>query len=72
MEMPTLTKPDFGGNPLVFLKEVRSELIKVSWPTRDQVIKLTIVVIIVSLTIGLYIGGLDLIFTKATDLLIRK
>ena len=72
MEVPTLTKPDFGGSPVVFLKEVRSELKKVSWPNRDQVIKLTIVVIAVSLALGIYIGGLDLIFTKITDLILVK
>lgn len=72
-ELPKLTRPDFGGNPVVFLKEVRAELYKVSWPTRDQVIKLTIVVVAVSLAIGLYIGGLDLILTQLTNiLLVRK
>ena len=72
MEMPKLTKPDFRGGPVVFLKEVKAELLKVSWPTRDQVIKLTIVVVVVSFAIGLYIGGLDLAFTKLTDLLLSR
>ena len=72
MEMPKLTKPDFRGGPVVFLKEVRSELLKVSWPTRNEVIKLTIVVVAVSFVIGLYVGGLDLLFTKLTDLLLIK
>ena len=70
--MPTLTKPDFRGSPVVFLKEVKSELAKVSWPSRNQVIKLTVVVIIVSFVVGVYIGGFDLIFTKLTDLLLIK
>ncbi|OGG19023.1 preprotein translocase subunit SecE [Candidatus Gottesmanbacteria bacterium RIFCSPHIGHO2_02_FULL_39_14] len=61
-------RPDFRGGPVIFLKEVKSELAKVTWPTRDQVIKLTIVVVVVSFIIGLYIGGLDLIMTKITAL----
>ena len=71
-ELPTFTRPDFRGGPVVFLKEVKAELLKVSWPTRDQVIKLTIVVVVVSFAIGLYIGGLDLAFTKLTDLLLSR
>lgn len=64
--------PNFKGGPIVFLKEVRAELTKVIWPTRAQVIKLTVIVIVVSLGMGLYIGSLDLIFTKLTDILIRR
>ncbi|OGG03237.1 preprotein translocase subunit SecE [Candidatus Gottesmanbacteria bacterium RBG_16_37_8] len=65
-------RPDFRGGPVVFLKEVRSELAKVTWPTRDQVIKLTIVVVAVSFVIGLYIGSLDLIMTQVTGLFLKK
>ena len=65
-------RPDFRGNPVIFLKEVRNELGKITWPTRDEVIKLTIVVVFVSFIIGLYIGGLDLIMTKITGLFLTK
>lgn len=64
--------PDFRGGPVIFLREVKSELGKVVWPTREEVVKLTIIVVAVSLAIGLYIGGLDLVFTKFTDLLVKK
>lgn len=70
--MPKPMMPDFKGNPVVFLKEVKSELLKVNWPTKDEVIKLTVIVIVVSVAIGLYIGGLDLVFTKLTDFLIKR
>lgn len=67
---PSPMMPDFKGSPAVFLKEVKAELTKVVWPTRDQVIRFTLVVIAVSVIFGFYIGGLDLIFTKFTDLLV--
>jgi preprotein translocase subunit SecE len=70
--LPTVTMPDFKGNPISFLKEVKAELAKVIWPTKQEVIKLTVIVIAVSVTLGLYIGGLDIIFTKATDLMLRR
>lgn len=72
MDLPKPMKPDFSGKPVVFLKEVKSELSKVVWPTRAEVMKLTIVVIAISTLIGFYIGGLDLIFTKLTDFLVKK
>ncbi len=59
-------------SPVVFLKEVKAELLKVTWPTRQETIKLTVMVIAVSLLLGTYIGGLDLTLTKLTDLLIRR
>ncbi len=72
MAIPTPMMPDFTGGPVVFIKEVKAELSKVLWPTRQEVVKLTIIVIFVSAAIGLYIGGLDLVFTKFTDLLVKR
>ncbi len=54
-----------------FLKEVRAELKKVGWPGRRELIKLTLVVIVVTLVVSLYIGGLDLIFAKLMGILIK-
>ncbi|MFH1535732.1 MAG: preprotein translocase subunit SecE [Patescibacteria group bacterium] len=57
--------------PVSFLREVRDELKKVTWPTQKDTIRLTIVVIITSVIVGLFIGALDFIFTKATELVVR-
>lgn len=57
--------------PVIFLKEVREELKKVVWPTRDEVVRLTGVVIIISLIVGLYLGGIDFILTKLLALVIK-
>lgn len=51
-------------NPAKFFNEVKSELEKVTWPTKQQVIKLTLVVVVISLIVGFFLGGLDFIFTK--------
>ena len=42
-----------------YFDEVWSELRKVSWPTREQVRNLTVLVFAISLVIGLYITVLD-------------
>ncbi|RKX28425.1 MAG: preprotein translocase subunit SecE, partial [Candidatus Zixiibacteriota bacterium] len=42
-----------------FLKEVNAELRKVTWPTKDELIGSTIVVVVVSLVIAIFIGIVD-------------
>ena len=43
-------------------RETRSELRKVVWPTREETIRLTVVVIVISLIIGLLLFTSDSIF----------
>ena len=45
-----------------FINESWSELKKVSWPTREQVRNLTVLVFAVSFVVGLYITVLDQFF----------
>ncbi len=46
-----------------FLKEVKVELKKVNWPTKQETIKYTLIVIGVSLAVMIFLGGLDFLFT---------
>jgi len=57
--------------PVKFFRETYDELKLVKWPTRQNVINLTGVVILISILVGLYIGGLDYLFTKLTELIIK-
>jgi preprotein translocase subunit SecE len=45
-----------------FIDEAWSELKKVSWPTRDQVRNLTVLVFAISFVVGVYITVLDTVF----------
>jgi len=54
-----------------FLKEVQTELKKVIWPTRQQALRLTAIVIGVSLAVGLYVGVLDYALTKVVGRIVR-
>ena len=49
-------------NLVVFLKESRTELRKVTWPTREETIRYTAAVIVISLAIAGLLGGSDFIF----------
>ncbi len=53
-----------------FIDEAWSELKKVSWPTREQVRNLTVLVFAVSFTVGLYITVLDAVFQSVIGLLL--
>lgn len=55
--------------PAQFFREVTSELKKVTWPTRQETIKLTIAVVAISVAVGLFIGGLDALLVKITSFL---
>lgn len=44
-----------------FLTSVRAELGKVSWPSRDELVKATRMILIMSVVLGLLIGWLDLL-----------
>jgi len=52
-----------------FLKDVRSELRRVTWPDRRLVLRATISVIIFSLVVGVYLWVLDLTFAKLLSLI---
>jgi preprotein translocase subunit SecE len=56
--------------PVTFLQETYAELKKVVWPSRNDIIRLTAIVIMLSVLMGLYIGGLDLLFSKMMELLL--
>ena len=58
--------------PAQFVREVIAELRKVTWPTREETIKLTGVVILISLIVAGFIGGLDYLFLSITTLLFRQ
>jgi len=50
-----------------FLREVRAELRKVTWPSRNEVYSTTIVVIIATVFFGFYLYFMDLIFSWVLD-----
>jgi preprotein translocase subunit SecE len=48
--------------PAQFLREVRVELRRVAWPSRGEVARYSLVVLVVTLLIGAYVFGLDQLF----------
>ena len=46
------------------LRDVRTELRKVEWPTREELTKLTAAVVGLSAVVGLFLGGVDFLFQE--------
>ncbi|MCC6619049.1 MAG: preprotein translocase subunit SecE [Chloroflexi bacterium] len=53
-----------------YVTESWAELKKVAWPTRETVIRLTLLVIGVSVAIGIYIFALDRLFNTVLNTLL--
>lgn len=70
-EAQSKPKIGFGKRFINFFRETVAELKKVSWPTRQEVIRGTLLVIGVSLGFSLYLGGLDYLFTKLLDYILK-
>lgn len=61
-------------NPKVsqnFAADIVDELKKVSWPSRKNTIRLTLIVIVISLIIGIYIGIIDVFLAKALEVVTK-
>jgi preprotein translocase subunit SecE len=55
-----------------WFSDIWSELKKVTWPTRDETIYLTTVVIVVAVAVGILLGGIDLFFNWLIDRLLLR
>ncbi len=53
-----------------FFKEVISELKKVSWPSKKDVIKATGVVLVLSVVLGAIVGAFDYLFSTIIGLIV--
>jgi preprotein translocase subunit SecE len=69
MSRTTAVKPD---NALVrYFKDTRAELAKVTWPTREEGLRLTSVVLVVTTISAIVLFGVDSIFSLVIALLLQ-
>ena len=55
-----------------YLAEVKYELTKVTWPKRQETIRLTLTVLAISVVVGAFAGGLDYLFTKLLAIVVNR
>ena len=59
-------------SPVRFLQEVIEELRKSVWPSKEETARLTAIVIVLSVVIGFFLGGLDRVFAELFNRLIFR
>ena len=52
-----------------FVENVQKEMAKVSWPTRDELLNSSVIVVVVSAIFAIYILFADLIISKIVEFL---
>ncbi len=69
-----IVAPSGGGSvgPITFLRETFSELQKSVWPSREETARLTMVVIVLAIVAGFFLGGLDRIFAETFSRIIFR
>ena len=55
-----------------FFRDTSAEMKKVTWPTRNEVVGTTTVVIVATLVFSLFLWGCDVAFYKVIDILFTK
>lgn len=55
-----------------YIRATMAELRQVVWPTQKQALTYTVLVIIISTIVALYVGAFDYLFSKGIDLLINR
>ncbi|MEI6405231.1 MAG: preprotein translocase subunit SecE [Actinomycetes bacterium] len=64
MSVTTTERLGLFGRIALFIRQVLAELKKVVWPTREQLVTYTAVVIVFVTVLALVVSALDLGFTK--------
>jgi preprotein translocase subunit SecE len=55
-----------------FFRDTASEMKKVTWPTRNEVVGTTTVVIVATIVFALFLWACDVVFYKAIDFLFTR
>ena len=55
-----------------FIGEAISELRRVTWPTREETMRLTIMVVAVAAAVGVFLGIVDVVFARLFDILLSN
>jgi preprotein translocase subunit SecE len=62
---------DFLRRAQEFVREVLAEFRKVTWPSRQELINSTVVVIAVTVVVALFLGSVDIVLAKIVEAILR-
>ncbi|MQG19457.1 MAG: preprotein translocase subunit SecE [SAR202 cluster bacterium] len=55
-----------------FISDAFNELKRVTWPTKEETFRLSIMVVVVSVSVGIFLGLVDLVFTELFDIILGR
>ena len=62
---------DFLKRAQEFVREVVAEFRKVAWPSRQELINSTVVVITVPVVVSLFLGAVDVVLARIVERILR-
>jgi preprotein translocase subunit SecE len=62
---------DFLRRAQDFVREVIAEFRKVTWPSRQELVNSTVVVIVVTVVVALFLGSVDIVLAKIVEAILR-
>jgi preprotein translocase subunit SecE len=62
---------DFLRRAQEFVREVMAEFRKVTWPSRQELINSTVVVITVTVVVSLFLGAVDVVLARIVERILR-
>jgi preprotein translocase subunit SecE len=72
-ENAVVTKPkQWIQSTREFFRDTAGEMKKVTWPTKNEVVGTTTVVIVATIVFALFLWGCDVVFYKAIDFLFSR
>jgi preprotein translocase subunit SecE len=54
-----------------FVREVLAEFRKVTWPSRAELVNSTAVVIVVTVVLAFFLGGVDVVLARVVERILR-
>ena len=74
VSMPRRISPETARRAFGFrlMGEVVSELRRVTWPTREETMRLTLMVLAVAAAVGVFLGLIDIGFARLFDVILRR
>jgi len=54
-----------------FIQEAKEELLKVNWPSKNQTINYTMLIVGISVVMAVFLGGLDYVFSYILKLILK-
>jgi preprotein translocase subunit SecE len=62
---------DFVARLREFVQEVLAEFRKVTWPNQTELVNSTVVVIVVTVVLALFLGGVDIVLARVVERILR-